>query len=210
VNQLSINGFDGASVAERIAEATDFANNDPYRAATHNKGVMNGIDPIVIATGNDWRAIEAGAHAYAARDGQYRSLTEWRVDGEYLLGRIEVPMALGVVGGVTAQHPMASVALKMMKISNASELAMVIASVGLAQNLSALRALVSEGIQKGHMRMHAKNIAVSAGAQPHEVEMVAEMLTSRVGAPKLGLSGSSLRAKEILQEIRSSGYSPSP
>jgi hydroxymethylglutaryl-CoA reductase len=152
---------EGAEVARGIAEANAFAWADPYRAATHNKGIMNGIDPVAIATGNDWRALEAGAHAYAARDGQYRALTDWRVvtgdDGEPVLaGRIELPLAVGIVGGATKVHPAAQVALKILGVATARELAEVMAAVGLAQNLSALRALAAEGIQRGHMALHAR------------------------------------------------------
>lgn len=205
VNDLSAPEISGHEVARRIVEATEFANADPYRAATHNKGVMNGIDPVVISTGNDWRAVEAGAHAFAVRDGSYKSLTSWTLSdcGHFLKGELEVPMALGVVGGVTSQHPLAALSLKLMGVATASELAQVVTSVGLAQNLSAIRALVSEGIQHGHMRMHAKNIAVSAGAEPHEVEFVAEQMGKRFDGRTLGLSGASIRAQEILTELRS-------
>ncbi len=138
---------------------------------------MNGIDPVVIATGNDWRAVEAGAHAYAARDGQYRALTDWRVAGDnggpQLFGRIELPLAVGIVGGATKVHPAARVALKILGVSSARELAEVMAAVGLAQNLSALRALVGEGIQRGHMALHAHQVALAAGVPPDRVDQVA-------------------------------------
>lgn len=173
--------FDGIEVARGIAEANAFAWADPYRAATHNKGIMNGIDPVAIATGNDWRALEAGAHAYAARDGQYRALTDWQVTsgdgGELVLaGRIELPLAVGIVGGATKVHPAAQVALKILGVRSATELAEVMAAVGLAQNLSALRALAAEGIQAGHMALHARHVALAAGAPPERVEQVAAQL----------------------------------
>lgn len=172
---------EGAQVAAGIAEANAFAWADPYRAATHNKGIMNGIDPLAIATGNDWRALEAGAHAYAARDGQYRALTDWRVaagdNGEPVLaGRIELPLAVGIVGGMTRVHPAAQVALKILGVATARELAEVMAAVGLAQNLSALRALAAEGIQAGHMALHARHVALAAGAPAGLVEQVAAQL----------------------------------
>ena len=164
-----------------IAEANAFAWADPYRAATHNKGIMNGIDPVAIATGNDWRALEAGAHAYAARDGQYRALTDWRVVAGWrasrqLFGRIELPLAVGIVGGATKVHPAAQVALKILGVTSARELAEVMAAVGLAQNLSALRALAAEGIQRGHMALHARHVALAAGAPAGSVEQVAAQL----------------------------------
>lgn len=172
-------GEGGTAVTAGIAEACALAIVDPYRAATHNKGIMNGIDPIVVATGNDWRAIEAGAHAYAARTGRYTALTSWEVDSNGTLkGSIELPMALGLVGGATKTHPQAQAALKLMDISSASELAQVTASVGLAQNLAALRALATEGIQKGHMALHARNIAILAGAEGADVDRIAKALAA--------------------------------
>ena len=152
-------GIDGIKVVDRIVKAYRFAKVDIYRAATHNKGVMNGIDSVVIATGNDWRAIEAGAHAFAARSGRYKPLTRWSQDkyGD-LRGSIDVPMAVGTVGGVTKLHPTAKLCLKILKNPNAALLGQIIACVGLAQNLSALRALASEGIQKGHMHLHKANL----------------------------------------------------
>jgi len=145
----------GEEVCQGILEAWAFAAADPYRAATHNKGILNGIDPILIATGNDWRAVEAGAHAYAARSGSYTSLSMWKVtaDGD-LAGELEVPLALGIVGGATRVHPAARACLALMGVASASELAEIVVSVGLAQNLAALRALAAEGIQRGHMRLH--------------------------------------------------------
>jgi len=183
----------GAEVAQGIVEACALAIIDPYRAATHNKGIMNGIDPVVVATGNDWRAIEAGAHAYAARDGRYTSLTTWEIDREgALVGTLEMPMALGIVGGATRTHPAAQAALKLMQITSAQELAEVTAAVGLAQNMAALRALATEGIQRGHMTLHARNIAITAGAAGEEIDRVAKAI---VAAGDVSVA----RAKEVLE-----------
>lgn len=171
----------GEGVVDGIVAAYTFAAIDPYRAATHNKGIMNGITPVVTATGNDTRAIEAGAHAYAARNGQYTSLTTWEKNGDGdLAGSIEVPMAVGLVGGATKIHPVAKIAVKILGVKSAVELAEVIAATGLAQNLAALRALATEGIQRGHMSLHARNIAVTAGATPDIVDqVVAAMVKER-------------------------------
>lgn len=167
----------GSLVVERIVEAYAFAAADPYRAATHNKGIMNGIDAVVLATGNDWRAVEAGAHAYAARNGHYRPLSKWWQDeaGD-LRGRLELPLAVGIVGGATRVHPGARVALKVLGVSTARELAEVMAAVGLAQNLAALRALATAGIQAGHMRLHARQLASAAGAAGDQVSQVARQM----------------------------------
>ena len=176
---LSTQQLNGLEVAEGIVEACALALIDPYRAATHNKGIMNGIDPVLVATGNDWRAVEAGAHAYAARNGQYESLSRWKIDSkERLVGSLEMPLAVGLVGGATRTHPSARAALKLMNVHSASELAEVIAAVGLAQNLAALRALSTEGIQKGHMALHARNIAILAGATGAEVDRIASEIIS--------------------------------
>ncbi len=167
----------GSEVAQGIVEACALALIDPYRAATHNKGIMNGVDPVVVATGNDWRAIEAGAHAYAAHDGRYTSLTRWEIDADgALTGEIELPMALGLVGGATRSHPAAQAALRLMGVESAAELAEIVAAVGLAQNLAALRALATEGIQKGHMALHARNLAIAAGATGAEIDRVAHAM----------------------------------
>jgi len=167
----------GEDVVQGIASAYRFAWADPWRAATHNKGIMNGIDPVIVATGNDWRAIEAGAHAWAARDGQYRSLTRWTVDAAGSLhGSIELPMQVGTVGGTLKSHPTASASMKILGNPGARKLAGIIATVGLAQNLGALRALATEGIQRGHMRMHARHIAADVGAQGAEVDQVVQVL----------------------------------
>ncbi|GBD08369.1 3-hydroxy-3-methylglutaryl-coenzyme A reductase [Candidatus Thermoflexus japonica] len=190
--------FPGDLVIQGILEAQALAEVDPYRAATHNKGIMNGIDAVALATGNDWRAIEAGAHAYAARNGQYRPLTRWwRDEGGALHGRIELPLAVGIVGGATQAHPLARVALKILGVSSARELAEIMAAVGLAQNLAALRALATEGIQRGHMELHARQIAMAAGAAGQEIDRIAQQL---VAERNIRLA----RARELLQELRGS------
>jgi hydroxymethylglutaryl-CoA reductase len=174
---LAFEAFPGEAVRDGIVEAWAFAAADPYRAATHNKGIMNGVDPVVIATGNDWRAIEAGSHAYAARSGRYTSLSTWGKDAEgNLVGTLEMPMAVGIIGGATRVHPAAQANLRMMGIKSAAELAEVIVSVGLAQNLAALRALATEGIQRGHMGLHARQVAIAAGAVGEQIDRLAERL----------------------------------
>jgi hydroxymethylglutaryl-CoA reductase len=166
-------------VAQGIVEAWAFAAADPYRATTHNKGIMNGVDAVVVATGNDWRAVEAGAHAYAARSGRYTSLSTWALDaGGNLAGTLEMPLALGIVGGATRVHPTAQVALKILGAQTARELAEITAAVGLAQNLAALRALATEGIQRGHMELHARQVAIAAGAREREIERVAQRIVA--------------------------------
>ncbi len=166
-------------LARAIVEASVFAERDPYRAATHNKGIMNGIDAVLIAFGQDFRAVEAGAHAFAARGGRYTALAKWRIEGESLVGELEVPMAVGTVGGVARVHPTVQVARRLAHVNAASELSAIAAAVGLAQNLSALRALAAEGIQHGHMRLHARNVAAEAGAAPEQVEFIAETIAER-------------------------------
>jgi len=174
---LAFDDYSGDTVRDRIIEAWAFAACDPYRAATHNKGIMNGIDAVALATGNDWRALEAGAHAYAARSGRYASLSTWScAENGDLQGELEMPLAVGTVGGATRVHPGAKAALRLMGVSSAQELAQVMVSVGLAQNLAALRALATEGIQKGHMALHARQVAVSAGASPELAGAVANQL----------------------------------
>ena len=164
VNELAFDNYSGEQVRNGIIEAWAFAASDPYRAATHNKGIMNGVDAVVIATGNDWRAIEAGAHAYAVKNGKYTSLSTWGVDTDgNLVGTLEMPMAVGIVGGATKVHPAAQASVKLMGVKTASELAEIIVSIGLAQNLAALRALATEGIQRGHMSLHARQVAIAAG-----------------------------------------------
>ena len=163
----------GDDVVEGIMMAYEFAKIDPFRAATHNKGIMNGIIALTLATGNDTRAIEAGAHSYAALTGKYLPLTSFSVDEENnLIGKIEIPLTLGIIGGITRVHPMAKLAIKILGIQTSNELAQVAAAVGLAQNVAALRALVSEGIQKGHMKLHAKNIAIMAGVPDNLLDQV--------------------------------------
>ncbi|NTW44710.1 MAG: hydroxymethylglutaryl-CoA reductase, degradative [Anaerolineaceae bacterium] len=196
LDQLAFDNFSAEEVRDGIIAAWAFAAVDPYRAATHNKGIMNGVDPVVIATGNDWRAVEAGAHAYAARSGKYTSLTNWMKDenGD-LVGTIEMPMAVGIVGGATRVHPAARTCLELMKIESAAQLAEVIVSVGLAQNLAALRALATEGIQRGHMGLHARQVAVAAGAKDEEITRLASQL---VNEKMVRID----RAEEILKEWR--------
>jgi len=195
--KVPVEAVGGRDVAEGIMEAWAFADADPYRAATHNKGIMNGVDAVVIATGNDWRAVEAGAHAYASRDGRYRPLSRWETDGDYLYGSLEMPLAVGIVGGATKTHPLARISLKILGVKTAQELAEVIGAVGLVQNLAALRALAAEGIQAGHMSLHAKNIAVMAGAKGDEIDLVAEEMV-REKTVRLD------KAQEILNKIRAS------
>ena len=185
----------GEAVVDGIAYASAFAEADPYRAATHNKGAMNGIIAVVLATGNDHRAIEAGAHAYAALKGRYTSISKWtkNKNGD-LEGVIELPMAVGLIGGAVKTHPIARIAMKIFGVKSASEFAEVLAAVGLAQNLGALRALANEGIQRGHMSLHARNIAITAGAKDEQVDLVAERM---VKERKVRVD----RAKEILEEL---------
>ncbi len=173
--------FSGAEVAEGVAGAWRFAWADPYRAATHNKGIMNGVDPVVIATGNDWRAMEAGAHAFAARSGVYKPLTTWKVDrAGALVGTIELPVQVGTVGGTLRMHPTVRANIALLGVQHAGELAEIIAAVGLAQNLGALKALATTGIQEGHMRLHARSVAVQAGAAGPEVAaLVAALVAAR-------------------------------
>ena len=176
-SQFETPDYNGNEVIKGILEAASFAAVDPYRAATHNKGIMNGIDPVVVATGNDWRAIEAGAHAYAAITGYYKSLTHWSSPNECeLVGKITIPMAVGLIGGATKTHPTARAALALLGVKSSMELAQVIAAVGLAQNLAALRALATEGIQRGHMTLHARNIALQAGASSSEIDLVVQSM----------------------------------
>ena len=186
----------GKEIAEGIFEAYAFALADPYRAATHNKGIMNGIDAVAIATGNDWRAIEAGAHAYAARSGRYEPLSTWELtENGDLVGTLELPLAVGIVGGATRTNPLARISLKILGVKSAAELARVMAAVGLVQNLAALRALAAEGIQAGHMKLAAKSIAINAGAVGEEIEIVTERM---IKEGKVNFS----RAIEILEELR--------
>lgn len=186
-------------LALKIEEASKFAELDPYRAATNNKGVLNGIDPILIATGNDWRAVEAGLHAYAAHAGRYQSITKWRASGSTLTGELVAPIVVGTVGGVTALHPTAKLGLKILGIQSAAELSRVIAAVGLVQNLGALRALTTVGIIEGHMKLHIKNLSLGAGAteteMPYVVKKLEEILALR---KRISLTN----AVEVLNELR--------
>jgi hydroxymethylglutaryl-CoA reductase len=196
ISSLAHGEFSGDEVAQGIVEAWAFAAADAYRAATHNKGIMNGIDAVVVATGNDWRAIEAGAHSYAAKSGRYTSLSAWQLDTDgSLVGTLELPMAVGVVGGATRVHPAAKAALKLLGVKTARELAEVIAAVGLAQNLAALRALASEGIQRGHMKLHARQIAIAAGA---EGEMIGRVVRAMLAENTVRLD----RAEAILNQLQ--------
>ncbi len=173
---LAWRGFTGERVAEGIALASEFAEVDPHRACTHNKGIMNGISSVCIASGNDWRAIEAGAHAYAARDGKYGPLAIWYVEDGHLVGEIEVPIQVGTVGGPIRLHPTVQLVHDILDIDGADELAGIMAAVGLAQNMAALKALATEGIQRGHMSLHARTVAATAGAAEHELDAIVERL----------------------------------
>ncbi|MFD2759901.1 hydroxymethylglutaryl-CoA reductase, degradative [Lentibacillus juripiscarius] len=188
--------FSGEEVRDGVIHAYEFAASDPYRAVTHNKGIMNGIDPVVIATGNDWRAVEAGAHAHAARNGRYTSMTEWSKDDEgNLIGELELPMSVGTVGGSIRVHPISSIAHKLLNVDSAQELAQVIVAVGLAQNLGALKALATDGIQKGHMALHSRSVAIAAGATGEMIDVISQRLIQeneiRVG-----------KAKELVEEYK--------
>lgn len=193
----------GEEVIDGIVKAYEFAASDVYRAVTNNKGVMNGVDAVVMATGNDWRAIEAGAHAWAARSGQYGPMAEWSKDEEgNLVGRLELPMPVGIVGGAIQMHPMAQVALKFLRVRTARELAEVCVAVGLAQNMAALRALATVGIQRGHMALHARSVAVTAGARDEQVEAIAQAMVA-AGDIKVA------RAVELLKEFAARGVQAS-
>lgn len=193
---LTTDSINGQDAVRYIVEASVFAEVDPYRAATHNKGVLNGIDAVLIATGNDWRAVEAGAHAYAARNGRYTSMTRWwQGDEGDLYGSIEIPLAVGTVGGATRVHPVAQVAMKILATASARELSEIIACVGLAQNLAAIRALATVGIQQGHMRMHARQLAIAAGAEGSEVMAITSQMIES-GTIRLEI------AKQLLNKLR--------
>jgi hydroxymethylglutaryl-CoA reductase len=191
---LGAGSLRGGEVARRIVEAWALAAADPYRAATHNKGIMNGIDAVALATGNDWRGIEAGAHAYAARDGRYGPLSAWQCEGQTLVGTIELPLAVATVGGHLDLNPRVRLGLQLLGVESARELAAVMAAVGLAQNLAALRALVTDGIQRGHMALHARGVVASAGVPPALRAAVTERLIAS-GEIKLA------RARAILSEL---------
>ncbi len=187
------------TMAKRIVEASLFSQLDPYRAATNNKGVMNGIDPILIATGNDWRAVEAAVHAYASRSGQYRSITKWTFEAGRLVGVLEAPIVVGIVGGVTKLHPTAQMSLNMLGVRSAAELSRICAAVGLVQNLGALKALTTVGIIEGHMKLHIRNLTLGAGASEREIPLLQKrleeilMMTKRISLQN---------AVEVLREIR--------
>lgn len=198
IEQLARGDLSGAEVAQSIFEAWAFASADPYRAATHNKGIMNGIDAVAVATGNDWRAIEAGAHAYAARAGRYSSLSDWSLVRDsagnltHLRGVLDMPLSVGTVGGATKSHPTARVSMKILGQPNARSLAEIMVAVGLAQNLAAIRALATEGIQQGHMRLHARQLALAAGARGKQVQQIADQLVAEKNIREE-------RARELLQ-----------
>jgi hydroxymethylglutaryl-CoA reductase len=196
VSALARAGFSGEEVAERMLYAYEFAWADPYRATTHNKGIMNGIDAVALATGNDWRSIEAAAHAYAARDGQYRSLSEWSIEDGHLIGSLELPMAVSTVGPVVQSHPRVRLALRMMQITGARDLGGIMAAVGLASNMAAMRALTTEGIQKGHMALHARAVTHAAGARGEAAEELRRRLIAN-GEVKIE------RARELLRGMGS-------
>jgi hydroxymethylglutaryl-CoA reductase len=188
-----------AELGEKIEEASIFAEIDPYRAATHNKGILNGIDPVLVATGNDWRAVEAGIHAYAARSGQYKAINTWRYCNKQLIGTLEAPFCVGIVGGVTRLHPMAKMALNMLQVTSANELARILAAVGLVQNLGALKALTNFSFLNGHMKLHITNLCLSAGAQKHEIPHIAAELSHILGTEnRITLSD----AKKALADLR--------
>lgn len=166
--KVTINNID-PELGQKIQEASLFAEMDPYRAATHNKGVMNGVDPVLIATGNDWRAVEAGIHAYASRTGRYQAITRWRYQDNQLIGEFTAPIIVGTVGGVTSLHPTAKMCLRMMNITSANHLSQIIAAVGLVQNLGALKALCTDGIIQGHMKLHIDNLLLVTDANENEI-----------------------------------------
>lgn len=197
-SKIEIDGID-EETGLGIQEAAQFAKTDPYRATTHNKGVMNGVDPILIATGNDWRAVEAGVHAFASKTGKYQPVTDWKYENGKLVGEFLAPLAVGTVGGVTMLHPTARLSLKIMGVQNAEQLARICAASGLVQNLGALKALATVGIVKGHMRLHAANLAMAAGASEVELPQLKEKLANALVIEKrINLT----RAKQILEELR--------
>jgi len=186
-------------LALKIEEASRFAELDPYRAATNNKGVLNGIDPILIATGNDWRAVEAGVHSYAAMTGRYKSITKWRANGSELVGEFIAPLVVGTVGGVTALHPTAKLGLKILNVTSSSALSRIIAAVGLVQNLGALKALTTVGIIEGHMKLHIKNLSLGAGATENEMPFMIKKLEEVLALRKrISLAN----AVEVLNDLR--------
>ncbi len=195
LESLALGDWTGPEVADRIMDAQHLAELDPHRATTHNKGILNGVDAVAVATGNDWRAIEASAHAYASRDGRYGPLSLWRITDRGLVGRLKMPMPVGIVGGATRVLPTARVSLKILGVASSVELARIMAALGLAQNLAALRALATEGIQRGHMALHARRVAVSAGVPPEWVERVAEQMAGEGNVR-------AKRAVELMRELQ--------
>ena len=196
--QVIINNVD-PELGHKLQEASLFAEIDPYRAATHNKGVMNGIDPVLIATGNDWRAVEAGIHAYASRSGRYQAITQWRYEQNTLVGELTAPIIVGTIGGVTALHPTAKMCLRMMDVTSANELAEVIAAVGLVQNLGAIKALCTDGIIQGHMKLHIDNLLLAAGANEKEMPVLKKQLQDWLSLHKrISLNN----AHDLLAQIR--------
>lgn len=195
VELLTRNGLSGAKIAQKIATASRVAQLDPYRATTHNKGIMNGIDAVVLASGNDWRAIEAGAHAYAARDGKYRGLSTWHVKEGVLYGELELPLPLGAVGGSIGIVPLVKINQRLLQLKDARQLESLVAAVGLGQNLAALYALVTEGIQKGHMKLQLKSLALSVGATEAELKPVVSRLEALQARDQA-------TAKKVLEELR--------
>jgi hydroxymethylglutaryl-CoA reductase len=191
---LARDGLDGEDVAVRMMYAYEFAAADPYRAATHNKGIMNGVDAVAVATGNDWRAIEAGAHAYASRGGSYTSLSTWSIEGRHLVGTIELPMAVSTVGPLVQSHPRVRLSLRMLSVAGARELGGIMAAVGLASNMAAMRALATEGIQKGHMALHARAVSHAAGARGDQAE---ELRRQMLAAGEVKID----RARELLRGL---------
>jgi len=189
------NAIGGENVVDNIVLAYQFANNDVYRAVTHNKGIMNGIIAVANATGQDSRAIEAAANAYASRSGKYRSLSKWTKDSNgNLVGSLELPLSVGIVGGIANVHPIAKICMKILKVSSAQELACIMTATGLAQNYSAIKALSTEGIQKGHMRLHARNLAAAAGAKPEQIDKIVQIMIEQ---KQISLD----KAKEILHNL---------
>lgn len=199
VSELTKGELAGEKIAQKIATASRLAQLDPYRATTHNKGIMNGIDAVVIASGNDWRAIEAGAHAYATRNGRYQGLSTWQVKGDKLIGELELPLPLGSVGGSVSIVPLVKLNHRLLELQDAKELEKIVAAVGLGQNLAALYALVTDGIQKGHMKLQLKSLAVAVGASPSEVSAVVAGLLAKKARD-------SATAKQILEEIRGNDH----
>lgn len=182
-------------LAEKIVSASEYSKIDPYRAATHNKGIMNGIDAVVLATGNDTRAVAAACHAYAARNGRYEGMTDWSIQENTLIGKLTLPMKVGIVGGATKVFPKAQLSLKLLEITSAEKLGEIIVAVGLAQNFAAIRALVTEGIQKGHMAMQSRSLAITAGATTSEIPQVSRQLRK---AERMNLA----TAEEIIKKLR--------